>query len=107
MLKDLVKSYLEEEPLFRERKNKDRGIVHLLIDRYGLNLTESRLIALVQDYASMDRMWRQILQQNPELRGSDFKDKEKLEQEKQAELGYKTTTDYGKPNLGNWTPKLL
>ena len=98
-LKDLVKSYLEEQSLFRERKNKDRGIVNLLINRYGLHhaidrgeITKDRIVALVQDYASMDRAWRKTLEENLELRGSDYGEtdgtKDGLEQKKMIELGY-------------------
>lgn len=36
----------------------------------------------------MDRAWRKALQENPELRGSDYSDKEVLEQSKELELGY-------------------
>lgn len=90
-LKTLVKNYLESQSLFRERKNKDRGIVNLLIDRYELkDIPKNRLISCVQDYASMDRMWRQILKENPNLRGSDYKDKDELEEKTLSELGYST-----------------
>lgn len=96
MIKDTVKEYLEVEPKFRERKNKDRGIVNLLMKRYSAlkNAIDSGLIgketltAIVQDYASMDRAWRQILEQNQELRGKDYADKKRLEDQKLLELGY-------------------
>ena len=95
MIKDLVKNYLKEEPQFRERKNKDRGLVNLLIDKYNLHravdndpISKELLIELFQDFSSMDRLWRQILAKHPELRGADYNDKEKLESEKQVDLGY-------------------
>ena len=94
-LKDLVKSYLEEQSLFRERKNKDRVIVNLLINRYGLHhaidrgeITKDRIVALVQDYASMDRAWRKTLEENPSLRGKDYDEKYELEIRTMAGLGY-------------------
>lgn len=94
-LKTLVKSYLEEQPLFRERKNKDRGIVNLLINRYGLQhaiergeITKDRIVSLVQDYATMDRQWRKTLEEYPEMRGNDYDEKDQLEYAKMAELGY-------------------
>lgn len=97
-LKDLVKSYLEEQPLFRERKNKDRGIVNLLVNRYGLQhaiqnglLTKDRIVAMVQDYASMDRAWRKALEDHPNLRGSDYDEKDELEVKTMTELGYNTS----------------
>lgn len=101
-LKYLVEDYLKEQSLFRERKNKDRGIVNLLINRYGLHhaiergeITKDRIIALVQDYASMDRAWRKTLEDQPMLRGTDYDDKDDLEAKKMAELGYNTPRNVG------------
>lgn len=96
--KNLVLDYLEDQPKFRERKNKDRGIVNLLINRYGLqqvieneDITKDQLVMLVQDYASMDRAWRQILEKIPRLRGTDYDEKDELEKKKMEELGYDTS----------------
>lgn len=87
-----VYDYLVEQPKFRERKSKDRGIVNLLCERYPSlkDVPKEHIIAAVQDYASMDRAWRQILSRetNAHLRGKDYDDKEALELEKQRELGY-------------------
>lgn len=96
-LKNLVLQYLEKEPLFRERRNKDKGVVSLLMRRYpplaeaiekGV-ITKNIVTEIVQDYASMDRAWRQTLEHDPALRGSDYYDKVVLEQAKQIELGYR------------------
>ncbi len=95
-IKESVEDYLRAEPKFRERKNKDRGMVNMLMKRYGgLNevivagvLSKDAIIAIVQDYATMDRSWRQALEHNPDLRGTDYDEKVRLEQEKQLELGY-------------------
>lgn len=102
-IKDLVISYLQGQPLFRERKNKDRGIVNLLIAQYpGISramsagfLTKEQLTAIVQDYASMDRAWRKALEDHAELRGSDYDDKDELEARKMAELGYREPAQVG------------
>lgn len=91
-----VKDYLEREPKFRERKNKDRGIINLLMKKYPeirravetQEIRKETITAMVQDYASMDRAWRQVLERNEHLRGADYAEKVKLEQEKQIELGY-------------------
>jgi len=94
--KSQVEKYLEVEPLFRERKNKDRGIVNLLMKKYpslkhcieaGL-IGKETLTAIVQDHSSMDRAWRQSLEHNPYLRGKDYNEKKILVQKKQIELGY-------------------
>lgn len=95
-LKSQVEKYLENETLFRERKNKDRGIVNLLMKKYpSLKhciesdfISKETITAIVQDYASMDRSWRQSLEHNEHLRGKDYDDKKVLAQKKQIELGY-------------------
>ena len=99
--KQEVKSYLEIEPKFRNRRSKDYGLVNLLAHKYrtlgqaiasGL-ITKEVVVALVQDYATYDRAWRQLLEQNPELRGTDYGQKEELEKQKQIELGYNINHD--------------
>ena len=95
-IKGVVEEYLKRQPLFRERKNKDMGIVNLLMNRHFKlaeavrleYLTKGQLKEIVQEYASMDRAWRQALEHDPSLRGSDYGDKDRLEQEKELELGY-------------------
>lgn len=101
-LKNIVIEYLESEPQFRERSKKDRGIVNLLINKYGLQpaiargeITKDRIIAMVQDYASMDRAWRKSLEDNPKWRGKDYDEKDELEAKKMSELGYNTPRDVG------------
>lgn len=94
--KDEIIQTLKLSNWFKERKNKDRGIVRLLMRRYpGLRevvekriITEDNLIEMMRDYASLDRAWRQALEQNPELRGTEYEEKSKLEKQKQEELGY-------------------
>lgn len=106
-LSDLVKKYLEVQPLFRERKNKDRGMVNLLMEQYpalkqvineGI-ITKESLIAIVQDYATMDRAWRKILEEDEELRGSDYNDKDKLESKTMENLGYRPPKSVGETEL--------
>ncbi len=95
-LKKSVEDFLESEPKFRERKNKDRGIVNLLLRKYqGLDgliraeiITKERVVEWVKDYTSMDRAWRQALEKNPNLRGTDYEDKDDLESKKRISLGY-------------------
>lgn len=90
ILKKDVENYLEQLEAFRERKHKDAGLANLLMRRYKVlqSLSRETVIAIVQDYTSMDRVWRQILEQRPELRGKDYDEKVALEENKQAELGY-------------------
>lgn len=100
-LKEQVENYLKEQPRFRERKDKDMGIVNLLMRRHhklgdavakGV-FDKSFIVMLVQEYASMDRAWRQALERNEELRGKDYDDKHDLEHKKQRELGYRVAPD--------------
>ncbi len=93
----VVESYLEKAAPFRERKNKDVGIVNLLMRKYpvikdaieaGL-VSKATIVSVVQDYASMDRSWRKVLEERPELRGADYEDKAELEHEARIDLGYK------------------
>lgn len=92
-----VLKYLTEEPRFRERKNKDRGIINLLTQkRYRKigdlladgTLSKEMLTEFVKDYATVDRLWRQSLEENPKLRGADYNEKVFLEQKRQMSLGY-------------------
>lgn len=89
-LKDYVKAYLLREPRFRQREHKDRGIAQLLMQKWpDLRQIERETLAKVlHDFNSMDRYWRQLLDENSELRGTDYEDKAKLEEEKKEELGY-------------------
>lgn len=90
-LKQNVYEYLDEEPRFRERKNKDRGIGYLLYRKYPplKDIKIDLLVEVLRDYTTMDRAWRYILdKERPDLRGSDYGEKDKLEQEKMLELGY-------------------
>ena len=85
-MNELIK-YLETEPRARERANKDRAIINLLLEK-NPNLKEykEQLIRLVGEYSKLDRYWRKILEERPDLRGSDYLDKRKLEEAKIKEL---------------------
>ena len=97
-LKQTIKDYLEIEPKFRERRNKDRGITNLLLKRHpklqnALQerfLTKDDIVSICDEFASFDRLWRLALMENPKLRGADYEDKDHLEQEKMSEMGYHT-----------------
>lgn len=86
---DEIKNYLEKSPKARERKNKNRFIAWLLWKRLqGVEVTQEMLEKFVVDCSSYDRAWRQVLQLETHLRGTDYDDKKMLEQEKELELGY-------------------
>jgi hypothetical protein len=89
-MENQVLEYLRSEPRFRERHNKDRGIANLLIEKYHLDIEKSRLTAVIQDANSMDRYWRKLTAENPDLRGKDYDTKRIVEERKQMDLGYES-----------------
>lgn len=103
---------LTKFPEFRERKNRDVYLAKWCLrdideekevrDSNG-NLTRTTLLDKQKrgeaftmgelgrfglKFASLDRSWRQVLQQNVLLRGSDYGEGEELEKRKIKELGY-------------------
>ena len=87
MYEDVLRK-LEENIDFRERKNRMQVIATLLIEKYHINAEPSRVKAIIEDANSMDRYWRLILADRKDLQGKDYDTKQKVEQEKQIELGY-------------------
>lgn len=81
---------LKSEPRARERRQKDRAIRVLLIERYPSlkGIDKEVLISALKAYSSYDRAWRKTTEEFPELRGSDYYEKFQLEDEKKEELGY-------------------
>jgi hypothetical protein len=94
-LYETVEDYLTKQPLARERKHKDRGLVNLIIARHGLQdlvdsrqISKEKLIEMVHDFTNLDRLWRKVTETRPDLRGSDYNDKDALEAATMSELGY-------------------
>lgn len=87
-LYDQVKTYLENEPRFREREAKNRGIADLIIKKYNLDIDRRMLADILAEANSMDRAWRKCLEEDETLRGNDYNEKTILETKKQIELGY-------------------
>ncbi len=89
---DEVKSYLERSPKARERKHKNEFIGFLLFRKYSpqmqTGVTQSVFEHIAKDAGTYDRAWRYLLQHNENLRGSDYHDKDVLEQEVEIDLGY-------------------
>jgi len=102
-LKQTIKDYLEIEPKARERRNKDRALVNVLLKRHPKlhnaleqrDMTKDDLIAIVQDFDSLNRFWRMILKECPELRGSDYDDKDGLESDHLKLIGYRVPNNIG------------
>ncbi len=85
---------LKNLPWSRERARKDEAIVKLLTahrmwdETARTDMSIPNLIDLVKDYATADRAWRDILLNEEELRGSDYNQKQLLEEEKMIMMGY-------------------
>lgn len=100
-MENQVLQYLKEEPRFRERCNKDRGICNLLIEKYHLVISKEMLTNVIQDANSMDRYWRKLTAENEDLRGSDYYTKRQVEERKQIALGYESGYYQNKDLLSN------
>ena len=87
-----IKGHLEKRPLARERSMKNKFLAVLLLKKYEgemqTGVTDGIIERLIVDASSYDRAWRQVLQHEPQLRGTDYDEKAMLEQEKELELGY-------------------
>lgn len=84
---DLI-TLLKQEPKARERKNKHRAVGNVVIEKFGLEIDKSKMADVVGEILSLDREWRKILEENPELRGQDYEEGKLLAKKKQLELGY-------------------
>lgn len=95
-IKALVKETLQDNPLFRERSRRSIGFATLIKRLYPTleSIEHKTLIEALETYASMERCWRQELQDNEDLRGFDYGDKESLEKSAQENLGYQPTHEF-------------
>src|SRR3990167_3626165 len=86
-----VKNYLEREPKARERHNRSRAIVNLLLEDYpDFMPLKDKLISAIHSADSLDRLFRKCQSECPELQGEDYSTKQIVEQRKQIELGYES-----------------
>lgn len=86
---DEIKNYCEKEPKARERRNRDRAMVNLLLKKYPEMLPlKDKIINICHDFESYSRIWRKVLEECPELRGKDYETKREMVEKHQIELGY-------------------
>lgn len=79
-----ITQLLTDFEYLRERRNRGRFIARLLQKKYPHELDNvplSRIEEIVKDGISYDREIRDIQQNNEDLRGQDYDDKDKLSQE--------------------------
>jgi len=79
-MKDKLTKFLEDNVWARERRHKNLAIFRFTQSNEGEDLVHAILGA--------DRLWRQILSDRKDLRGTDYDKKEVLSQEAQLNLGY-------------------
>lgn len=87
-MKNEILEYLKTDVRFRERSCKNKGIANLVMKKYGIEIPRDKRDDFIADILNADRNWRKCLEDFPELQGSDYNDKTRLEQEKQLVLGY-------------------
>ncbi len=88
-----VESLLEREPRARERVNRARAIWNILLEldprlRGEELMTKEMFIDNWSTIQSLNRLICKVEEDNELLRGMDYKDKDRLEEEKMIELGY-------------------
>ena len=86
-----ILDYLVIEPQARERRNKNRAIANVLKTNYPelKNFDKTFLVRIIREANTLDREWRKVLQEKPDLRGSEYNQKDVLEEKKLIELGYR------------------
>ena len=89
-MKDKILEYLENEPRFRERKNKNKGIANLINKKYKDIIPENLRDSIIDDILSADRYWRWWLEdgKRPDLRGKDYNTKNVIMSKTENKLGY-------------------
>lgn len=110
--KDLMKNQLEVNVDARERVNKNKAIARVVCNeniRFGMliegkTIDETRankrvFLEVLTDILALDRAWRKVTEENEGLRGTDYGDKEVLEQEVQLALGYTPGLEADKKKL--------
>jgi hypothetical protein len=86
---ELMFSFLTEHKEARERKNKNRCIAYVVSRMHPSSDIKIELLEdMVGEILTMDRAWRKTLEDNSNLRGTDYKEKERLEKKVQKDLGY-------------------
>ena len=86
---ELMLSFLTDHKQARERKNKNRCIAYVVSRMHSSEIKIELLEEMVGEILTMDRAWRKTLEDHPALRGTDYKEKDRLERKVIEDLGYK------------------
>lgn len=86
---DEIKTELEHSPLSRERRFRAKAMRELVLRKLGYEGQMFLPMDLLDDYGkhfeSYMRVWRDVLQNEPQLRGKDYGDGEALAQKFEIE----------------------
>lgn len=90
---DLIKHCLETSPSARERRFRDKYLMTLILKKHGYEgysvIPANEALEIAKDYVSFERIWRDVVQREPHLRGQDHSDGKALSQKFQIkDLGY-------------------
>jgi len=96
-IQEEVIHYLENNPKFRERKYRGSLLMNLALKSLSLGgkysngekLTTEEMCQFAVKFDSYRHAWGDVTRECPELRGNDYADGERLEQEKLMEMGYR------------------
>lgn len=89
-LKGDMEQFLKAVPKARERRKKDKAIAAILQKKHSalLDIPLEKLEPMMTEVLALDRYWRLLLKNNPDLRGSDYDTKEEYEEKAKEDLGY-------------------
>ena len=85
-MKARVKQLLEQSEYLRDGRDQ---LLYIIAKDLGLNQDQASIVVKhFKDFANADRYWRQVQQENPNLRGKDWAKRHRMAEDKQRELGY-------------------
>ncbi|MDZ4228273.1 MAG: hypothetical protein U1E54_03430 [Candidatus Levybacteria bacterium] len=87
-LKQKVTRLLEEDKEWRERRLRLYKIASYLCEKYHLTSHPRRLADILKESETLNRLVRQVQQEDESLRGKDWTDAKKLSQEYQLGIDY-------------------
>lgn len=88
-LKGDMEEFLRKVPNARERRKKDKAIAAILQKKHSalLDIPLEKLEIMMTEVLILDRCWRLLLKNKPELRGRDYeKEEEKIEDPFEADI---------------------
>jgi hypothetical protein len=82
-----ITNKLDTHPSFIDRRFREKYLLEMVLAKNvsGMFITADQLPNIIKDYTSYERIWRDILQDNEELRGADWNDGKALSQKYQIE----------------------